>query len=75
MSKSVFLSAAVVAATLVALPATSQATDCLHLNRLGTRTTAVVDGTGRVLTRVGDGFVRVGDRMFGWMFCNKRHRV
>ncbi len=74
MSKRLSLSAAVSIATLIALPAVSEASDCLHFHRLGARTAGVVDGAGRVVTRVGDGVVRVGERAFGWIFCD-RHRV
>jgi hypothetical protein len=74
MSKRLPLSAAVSVAMLIALPTVSEANDCLHLHRIGTRTVAVVDGAGRAVTRVGDGVVRVGERAFGWIFCD-RHRA
>lgn len=75
MSKRLPLSAAVAVATLMALPAASQATDCLRLKHVRTSTVAVVDGTGHALRRIGDGIVRVGDRAFGWIFCKHRNRV
>ena len=74
MSKHLSLLAAVSIATLTALPAVSEASDCLRLHRLGTRAVGVADDAGRVVTRVGDGIVRVGERAFGWIFCD-RHRV
>jgi hypothetical protein len=74
MSKRLPLSAAVAVATLMALPAASQATDCLHLKHLRTSTVAVADDTGRAMRRIGDGVVRAGDWAFGWIFC-KRNRV
>jgi hypothetical protein len=73
MSKRLSLSATVVVATLVALPAVSEASDCLHLRSLRASAVAAVDGAGRVVTRVGDGVVHVGDRALGWIFCD-RHR-
>jgi|SwirhirootsSR3_FD_contig_51_9370625_length_337_multi_1_in_0_out_0_1 hypothetical protein len=75
MSKRLSLSAAVAVATLMALPAASQATDCLNLKHARSSTVAVVDGTGHALRRVGDGIVRAGDRAFGWIFCKHRNRV
>ena len=75
MSKRLSLSAAVAVATLMALPAASQATDCLRLNHVRSNTVAVVDGTGHAFRRVGDGIVRAGDRAFGWIFCKHRNRV
>ena len=74
MSKRLSLSAAVAAVTLMALPAASQATDCLGLKHLRTGTVAVADDTRRALRRVGDGIVRAGDMAFGWIWC-KKHRV
>ena len=63
------------ATTIMALPATSEARAGCHVfDRVGVRAAAVVDGTGRMVRRVGDGVVRAGDRMFGWVFC-KRNRV
>jgi hypothetical protein len=50
---------------LVALPAASEASYCLGLHRVG-------DGSVAFVKRVGDGVVRVGDAMFGWILC--RHR-
>jgi hypothetical protein len=73
MSKRLFASGFAVVAALVALPAVSEASDCLHLKGLRASAVAVVDGAGRVVTRVGDGVVHVGDRAFGWVFCD-RHR-
>ena len=75
MSKRLSLSAAVAVATLMALPAASQATDCLNLKHARSSTVAVVDGRGHALRRVGDGIVRAGDRAFGWIFCKHRNRV
>ena len=54
MSKRLSLSAAVAVATLMALPAASQATDCLNLKHARSSTVAVVDGTGHALRRVGE---------------------
>ena len=65
MSKRASIPAAAALAVLVALPATSEAGDCLGLHR-------VRDGSVAVVKRVSDGVVRVGDRMFGWILC--RHR-
>jgi hypothetical protein len=74
MSKRLSLSTAVAIATLIALPTASEARDCFHLDRIGAGAVAVVDGAGRVVTRVGDGLVRAGDRTLGWLFCD-RHRT
>jgi len=76
MSKRASLSVAtaVAVAALVALPAVSEANDCLGLHRVGARAVDVVDGAGRIVTRVGESVVHVGDRAFGWIFCD-RHRV
>ena len=65
MSKRASVPVVVALAALIALPATSEAGDCLGLHR-------VRDGSVAVVKRVSDGVVRVGDRMFGWIFC--RHR-
>lgn len=65
MSKRISISAAVAFMALVALPAASEASDCLGLNR-------VRDGSVALVKRAGDGVVRVGDALFGWVFC--RHR-
>ncbi|HVX37019.1 MAG TPA: hypothetical protein VHC71_12465 [Hyphomicrobium sp.] len=73
MSKRISFAAAAGFAALVALPAVSQA-HCLHFNRLETRTASALDCTGRTVRHLGDGIVRAGDRMFGWLFC-KGHRV
>ena len=73
MSKSLLV--VVAAATLVALPASSEARDgCLRFDHVGVRAAAVVDRSGHMLRRMGDGVVRVGDRMLGLVFC-KRNRV
>ena len=74
MSKRLSLSAAVAIVTLMALPAASQATDCLGLKHLRTGTAAVADDTGRTFRRLGDGIIRAGDMAFGWIWC-KKHRV
>ena len=74
MSKTTTLAAAAALATLVALPATSQASDCLGLDRAGAHVMRAVDDVGRTVTRVGDGVMRVGDRMLGWLLCDK-HRM
>ena len=68
MFKRTSLTAVLVATTLTALPATSEARDgCRLFDHVGVRATAMVDGTDRMVRRV-------GDRMFGWVFC-KRHGV
>jgi hypothetical protein len=72
MSKRLSLSAAVAVVALMALPAASQATDCLHLKQLRTGAVSVVDDTGHALRRVGDGIVRATDATFGWIFCKGR---
>jgi hypothetical protein len=74
MFKRTSLTAVLVAATLIALTATSEARGCHLFDHVGVRTAAVVDGTGRMVRRLGDGAVRAGDRMFGWVLC-KRHRI
>jgi hypothetical protein len=74
MFKRLSLSAAVAIVTLMALPAASQATDCLGLKHLRTGTASVADDTGRTFRRLGDGIVRAGDMAFGWIWC-KKHRV
>jgi hypothetical protein len=71
MLKRASLSATIAVATLVALPAASQARDCLGLDRVGTGVVRVVDGVGHAVTRVGDGLVRTGDRMLGWLRCDR----
>ena len=72
MMKRASLSAAIALATLVALPAVSEAGDRPCLDRLGAHMTRAVGEVGRTVTRVGDGVMRVGDRMFGWLLCDKR---
>ena len=67
MFKRTSLTAVLVATTLIALPATSEARSCRLFDHVGVRATAMVDGTDRMVRHV-------GDRMFGWVFC-KRHRV
>ena len=67
MFKRTSLTAALVATTFIALPATSEARGCRLFDHVGVRATAMVDGTDRMVRHV-------GDRMFGWVFC-KRHRV
>ena len=67
MSKRASISMAVALATLVAVPAASEASDCLGLHRVG-------DGSVAFVKRVGDGVVRVGDTMFGWLLC-RHHRA
>ena len=68
MSKRTSLSAALAVATIIALPAVSEASDCRPFNRVGAGATAVVDGTTRVFKRAGDAIVRTGDRVGGWLF-------
>ena len=78
MSKRLSLSAAVAVAALMAMPAASQAHDCLGFHRAGHRAVAAVDHTRRVVRRTGDRLVHCGDRLFGWLFhCNhhRRHRL
>src|SRR5262245_15036604 len=74
MFKRTSLTAVLVATTLIALPTTSEARSCRLFDRVEVRTAAMVDDTGRMFRRVGDGVFHAGDRMFGWVFC-KRHRV
>jgi len=66
MSKHASIAATAALAVLVSLPAAANASDCLGLHRVREDSVAVVK-------RVGDGIVRVGDRMFGWIFCGHRH--
>ena len=72
MFKRTSLISTITLATLVALPATSQARDCLGLDRAGAGVVRVADGAGRMVTRVGDAVLRTGDKMLGWMLCDKR---
>ena len=74
MTKHLSFAVAIALATLVALPAASEA-HCLHAKRWEAKTAAVFTETGHAVRRVGQGVVRVGDRMFGWIFCCKKHRV
>jgi hypothetical protein len=74
MSKSVSFATAIGFAALVALPAVSEA-HCLHFKRWETRTTAAFTETGHAVRRFGDGVVRATDRVFGWVFCKKNHRI
>lgn len=73
MSKRLSFAAAAGFAALVALPAVSEA-HCLNFNRWETKTASALDCTRSTVRHVGDGIVRAGDRMFGWIFC-KRPRV
>lgn len=78
MSKRLSLSVAVAVAALMAMPAASQAHDCLGLHRAGDRAVTAVDHTRRAVVRAGDRLVHCGDRLFGWLFhCDhhRRHRV
>ena len=76
MFKRASLSATIAVATLVALPAASQANhakrDCLGLDRAGAHMTRAADDVGRTVTRVGHDVMRAGDRMLGWLMCKKR---
>jgi hypothetical protein len=75
MLKRTSLLAAMAIATVIVLPASSQASDCLFLDRgKETRVAASVDSTGRMFTRMSDSVVRTGDRLFGWMTFCKRSR-
>lgn len=69
MLKRTSLAATLALATLVAVPAASQAghmkRDCLGLDRAGHHMVRAVDHVGRTV-------MRVGDRMFGWLLCDKR---
>jgi|GEM_PF-5826923 len=71
MSKRISFAAAAAFTTLVALPSASEA-HCLHFKRLETKTASALDCTRRTARDVGDGIVRAGDRMFGWIFCKGR---
>ena len=74
MSKHLSIAAAVGFAALMALPAVSEA-HCLHFKRFETRTASAFTETGHAVRRFGDGVVRTGDRMFGWLFSCKKHRT
>ena len=75
MLKRTSLSAAMAIATLIVLPAASQARDCLFLDRgMGTQVASAASSTGRMFTRFTDGVVRSSDKMFGWMNFCKRSR-
>jgi hypothetical protein len=71
MSRQKTLAAAVALTTLFALPAASEA-HCFSRVDAGLKRAAY--GVGHVVHRLGDGVVRVGDRLVGWMFCG-HHRV
>ena len=66
------LLAAAAAVSLLALSSGAQAGECLRGDRMEARVAAAVDDTGRMVRRVGDGIVRVGDRMFGWVHRRPR---
>lgn len=68
------LFAAVAATSLVGLSAGTQAADCLRGDRIEARATAAVQRTDHMLKRVGDGIMRTGDRLFGWML-HRRPRI
>ena len=65
MNKRTSLISTITLAALVAIPATSQARDCLGLDRAGRDVVKVADDVGRAVTRV-------GDRLLGWLHCDKR---
>jgi hypothetical protein len=69
MLKRTSLAATLALATLVALPAASQAghvkRDCLGLDRAGHHMVRAVDDAARAV-------VRVGDRLLGLLRCDKR---
>lgn len=71
MSKRISLAAAAGFTALVMLPAASEA-HCLHFKRWETKTASALDCTRRTVRQVGDGIVRTGDRVFGWIFCKGR---
>ena len=72
MFKRTSLIPAVTLAALVVLPATSQARDCLGLDRVGHGVVKAAGDVGRTVTRVGDTVLRTGDRLLSWMLCDKR---
>ncbi len=69
MLKRTSLAATLALATLVALPAASQAghvkRDCLGLDRAGHHMVRALNDVGRAV-------VRVGDRLLGLLRCDKR---
>ena len=72
MTKKLYLSAAVTLSALTLVPASSEAGDCLGLHRVRTEVVGAVDGTARFAKRVVDRTSRLGERAFGWIFCDKR---
>jgi len=71
MSKRIAFHAAVTAVALVVLPAASQA-HCLGYKHMRSEVVGAVDGVGHFVTRVADRTVKFGDRVFGWLHCDKR---
>ena len=53
-------------ATLLAISSGAEAADCRRGDRTEAWMSTAVQRTDRMFRRVGDTFVRSGDRMFGW---------
>lgn len=70
MSKRSMVGAAIGLAAIVSLPIAAEA-HCLHYKHLRTGVVGVVDGTTSFVKRVTYRTMKFGDRMFGWLICDK----
>ncbi len=68
--KSLLTASAVV--TLLAISSGAEAGECLRGDRMEARLSSAVHRTDRMFQRVGDTFVRAGDRMLGWFHRRPR---
>jgi hypothetical protein len=69
--KSLLTASAVI--TFLAISSGAEAGECLRGDRTEARLSSGIHRTDRMFRRVGDTFVRVGDRMLGWF--HRRPRV
>jgi hypothetical protein len=70
MSKRSMVGAAIGLAAVVALPVAAEA-HCLHYKHFRSEVVGVVDGTTTFVKRVTYRTRKFGDRMFGWLMCDK----
>ena len=71
MTRSALLAASA-ALSLHCLTSSAQAGECLRGDRVDARLSTAVHRTDRLLQRVGDRILRLGDRMFSWVHRRPR---
>jgi hypothetical protein len=62
--------AAVIGLAALTTPVVADA-HCLRFDKVRSEVTGAVDGTASFVRRVADRTVKLGDRMFGWIRCDK----